>query len=79
VPGPAHGCGGLVNLTESSNTASISSPDVTNNGQYEPDLDCTWTIISAGNYIINVQFNSFELDNQTGQCNDYVEVLHTRC
>ena len=62
-----------MNLTENG-TMSISSPDVNGDGKYVSDLDCVWTIIvTDNNNVINLQFNSFVLDNQT-TCPDYVEV-----
>ena len=71
--GPAHGCGGVMNLTENS-TLSLSSPDTNNDGMYNADLDCVWTVITTSNNIINLQFNSFILDDQSDTCPDYVEV-----
>jgi len=61
-----------MNMTESS-TMTLSSPDIHGNGTYVSDLDCVWTIIAGDNTIINLQFNSFILDDQN--CTDYVEVI----
>jgi len=73
IVGPQHGCGGLLNLTESG-SLPLSSPDVNSDGVYEPDLDCVWTIIATGNSIVNLQFNSFVLHGEAPACPDYVEV-----
>jgi len=56
---------------------SMSSPDIYNNGSYASDLDCTWTIISTENNIINLQFSSFVLEGEDATCPDYVEVRVT--
>ena len=71
--GPMHGCGGVLNLTETS-TMILSSPDINNDGTYMSDLDCVWTAIASDNSIIQLQFNSFELDDQNSTCADFVEV-----
>ena len=62
-----------MDLTEMSST-SISSPDINNDGTYSSDLDCVWTVITTDNNVINLQFNSFVLDDQSATCPDYVEV-----
>ena len=60
-------------MTETS-TMALSSPDINGNGTYVSDLDCVWTVIAGDNNIINLQFNSFVLDDQSQNCTDYVEV-----
>ena len=73
--GPASGCGGVLNLTQNG-TVSISSPDVDNDGQYEPDLDCVWKVISGVNRVVSLQFSRFVLhDDESALCPDYVEVI----
>jgi len=52
---------------------SVSSPDIVGNGRYVTDLDCSWTVITTDNNIINLQFTNFELDDQP-TCPDYLEV-----
>ena len=74
--GPRQGCGNLLNLTDSG-PLTFNSTDVDADGQYEPDLECVWTIIATGNTIVSVQFSSFALDGDAPACPDYVEVRST--
>lgn len=71
-PGPQQGCGGYL----SSPTGMFGSPDIDMNGQYEPRMDCMWTIAVEINKSINLTFTSFELEGSTGTlCRyDYVKV-----
>ena len=57
---------------------SISSPDVDNDGLYEPDLDCVWKVITGVNHVVSLQFSRFVLhDDESSLCPDYVEVIST--
>lgn len=73
APGPQQGCGGYLS---SSPTGTFGSPDIDMNGQYEPRLDCMWTIAAEVNKGINLTFTSFELEGSIGTiCRyDYVKV-----
>jgi len=62
-----------MNITENS-TMSLSSPDINNNGMYMDDLECSWTIVTADNNVLRLQFSNFQLDDQSAACPDYVEV-----
>ncbi|XP_026057290.1 cubilin-like [Carassius auratus] len=70
--GPQQGCGGYL----SSPTGTFGSPDIDLNGQYEPRMDCMWTIAAEVNKGINLTFTSFELEGYTGAvCRyDYVKI-----
>ena len=74
--GESSGCGGLVNVTDGSKT--ISSLDIDNDGKYESDLNCHWTVVAPEAKIVKLRFTSFDLElrqNDTHQtCWDYVEV-----
>ena len=59
--GSSRGCGGLINITESSK--SISSLDVDGDGQYEPDLNCHWTVVGPSDKVVKMRFTSFDLGN----------------
>ena len=59
--GSSRGCGGLINITESSK--SISSLDVDGDGQYEPDLNCHWTVVGPADKVVKMRFTSFDLGN----------------
>ncbi|KAF4095682.1 cubilin isoform X1 [Onychostoma macrolepis] len=70
--GPQQGCGGYL----SSPTGTFGSPDIDMNGQYEPRMDCMWTIAVEVNKGINLTFTSFELEGSTGTlCRyDYIKI-----
>ena len=57
--GASRGCGGLVNLTGSSQT--VTSLDADSDGSYEPDLNCHWTVVGPPDKIIKMRFTSFDL------------------
>ena len=61
--GSGAGCGGLVNITETSKT--ISSLDVNNDGVYEPDLNCHWTVVGPTDKVVKMRFTSFNLGRKT--------------
>jgi len=71
--GPPHGCGGTLNLTAVT-THLLSSVDVDSDGQYEPDLDCAWTVVADDDRIVVLEFNRFEMDDTNTSCSDFVEV-----
>ncbi|CAG0918336.1 unnamed protein product [Notodromas monacha] len=55
--GPSKGCGGKFNVTSSG--VSFGSPDVDNNGKYEPDLDCIWYFRAIdSNKVLRLTFSS---------------------
>ncbi|XP_065114614.1 cubilin [Paramisgurnus dabryanus] len=70
--GPQQGCGGYL----TSSTAMFGSPDINMNGQYEPRMDCMWTIAVEDNKSINLTFSTFELEGPVGAfCRyDYVKM-----
>ncbi len=67
--GPRQGCGGLIQAT----SGTIGSVDADSNGEYEPELDCTWQISVPTDQVVRLTFNTFALEG--GDCDyDYVEV-----
>lgn len=75
--GPQQGCGGYL----TSSTGMFGSPDINMDGQYEPRMDCVWTIAVEANKAINLTFPSFELEGPFGtNCRyDYVKVMSALC
>ena len=74
--GPEQGCGGLVNLTEGRRT--ITSLDLDNDGNYDPELNCQWTVAAPAGKVVKLRFTQFQLEmrqNDTHQeCWDYLEI-----
>ena len=74
--GPDQGCGGLVNLTEGRRT--ITSLDLDNDGNYEPELNCQWTVVAPAGKVVKLRVTQFDLEvrqNDTHQeCWDYLEI-----
>ncbi|KAM7390891.1 hypothetical protein PAMA_008881 [Pampus argenteus] len=68
--GPAQGCGGYLSMP----MGMLSSPDPNLDGQYEPRMDCLWTIEMPVNKAINLTFSSFELESSSTCYYDYVKV-----
>ena len=70
------GCGGLVNLTEGRRT--ITSLDLNGDGNYEPELNCQWTLAAPPGKVVKLRFTQFQLEmrqNDTHQeCWDYLEI-----
>ncbi|XP_053714419.1 cubilin isoform X1 [Synchiropus splendidus] len=68
--GPAQGCGGYMSMP----MGMFGSPDPNLDGKYEKRMDCTWIIEMPINQVINLTFNSFNLEN-SGSCRyDYVKI-----
>lgn len=73
VYGPAVGCGG----TKTEDTGTIQSVDLDLDGEYEPNLDCTWNIgLSNTTKVIRLEFQgSFGIQQSGSNCEaDYLEV-----
>ncbi|XP_061441668.1 cubilin [Rhineura floridana] len=71
--GPQQGCGGY--LTNSS--SSFGSPDSDRDGRYDKDLECMWIIAAPVNKLINLTFNTFQLEAAASYQNcryDYVKL-----
>ena len=62
-------CSGI--LTQPSGT--ISSFDGDNDGLYDENLNCIWTIIAPEHYVIRLEFLIFELEYDE-DCVDRVQV-----
>ncbi len=79
--GPDSGCGGLLNLRGNNRSVSLSSPDVNNDGKYEPGLNCQWLVVGRGTMNVRMHFNSFDVERTENvtdiTCWDYVEVTYT--
>ncbi|CAG9816798.1 unnamed protein product [Phaedon cochleariae] len=58
--GPAEGCGGTINLTE---TKYIQSPNLNN-------LDCAWIIIAPRDYQVQIEFTKLNLISTCGGKNE---------
>lgn len=52
----------------------IGSPDPNHDGLYEPRMDCLWVIEMPVNKVVNLTFNSFELETSSTCRYDYVKV-----
>ena len=65
-------CGGHLNVTS---PGSFRSLDYDEDGHYENNLDCVWTIEAPEGMQIRLQFASFHLHNGSsgGNCTDFVE------
>ena len=63
-------CGG--NLTEPSGL--ISPPDVDNDGFYDNDVHCNWTITTDGNRMIELQFLTMDIEFDDDCLYDYITV-----
>ncbi|XP_038578939.1 cubilin [Micropterus salmoides] len=68
--GPAQGCGGYLSMV----MGMFGSPDPNLDGRYEPRMDCLWTIEMPVSRVINLTFNSFELEASSTCRYDYVKV-----
>ncbi|XP_045916959.1 cubilin [Micropterus dolomieu] len=68
--GPAQGCGGYLSML----MGMFGSPDPNLDGRYEPRMDCLWTIEMPVSRVINLTFNSFELEASSTCRYDYVKV-----
>ncbi|XP_054719322.1 cubilin-like [Uloborus diversus] len=72
--GPLQGCGGILNQS----FGEISSLDINSDTLYEPNLDCSWTLIgNDSNKIFRIEFLRFDLEDgrENETCiSDYVEV-----
>ncbi|XP_078582053.1 cubilin-like isoform X2 [Branchiostoma floridae x Branchiostoma japonicum] len=68
--GPAQGCGGSL----IADSGTIQPVDIDNNGQYENNQDCTWTVTAADTKVISLSFDSFALEAES-QCRyDYLQI-----
>ena len=63
-------CGG--NLTEPS--GFLHSPDHDNDGKYETNQDCYWTLTALEHQVINLKFLYFYLEDEENCIYDYVEI-----
>ncbi|KAM6900418.1 cubilin [Xenentodon cancila] len=68
--GPSQGCGGYLSMP----MGMFGSPDPNLDGQYEPTMNCIWTIEMPVNRVINLTFTSFELESSSTCRYDYVKV-----
>ena len=71
--GERQGCGGVVNLTETSQV-QLRAPDAAvSPGDGGGELDCQWTVLSPPGKVIRLQFT--QLDMTDSGCNDdFIEV-----
>ncbi|CAG0888619.1 unnamed protein product [Darwinula stevensoni] len=70
--GPRQGCGGLIEV--GGEPMRIISPDTDSDGQYEKNLDCRWVLDGDPNRILQIQFNSFNLQDSPDCSRDYIQV-----
>ncbi|XP_048237900.1 cubilin-like isoform X1 [Haliotis rufescens] len=64
--GVQQGCGGFLNNTAG---GTVTSVDIDNNGLYENDLNCAWTIMMPDNKLAT--FNITRMDIETGSACSY--------
>ncbi|XP_077347020.1 cubilin isoform X1 [Lithobates pipiens] len=71
--GPQHGCGGYLTNT----TGHFRSPDSNNDGKYDRDLNCVWTIAASVNKQIKLTFSGFILESAVmrGCRYDYLKIF----
>ena len=64
-------CGGILNQS----SGEIQSMDRNEDGLYDNNLDCHWTIVCGPNQIVELRILSIELEIRTILCSfDYIEV-----
>ncbi|XP_059901037.1 cubilin [Gadus macrocephalus] len=68
--GPAQGCGGYLSMP----MGMFGSPDTNLDSRYEPYLNCLWTIEMPINKLINLTFDSFDLENSPNCRYDHIKV-----
>uniref|UniRef100_A0A665V841 Cubilin n=1 Tax=Echeneis naucrates TaxID=173247 RepID=A0A665V841_ECHNA len=68
--GPEQGCGGYLSMP----MGMFGSPDPNLDGRYEPNLDCLWTIEMPVNRVINLTFESFDLESSSTCRYDSIKV-----
>ncbi|XP_066485218.1 cubilin [Tiliqua scincoides] len=70
--GPHQGCGGFLTISD----YTFASPDSNKDGKYDKDLECVWIITASTNQLINLTFNTFQLEATAFQdCRyDYVNL-----
>ena len=77
--GERQGCGGIVNLTETSQV-QLRAPDVAvnpRNDRIEGELDCQWTVLTLPGKVIRFQLTQIDMAATTasGNCDgDYLEL-----
>ena len=69
-PGPAQGCGGLLNGT----SGRFGSVDYDLDGAYEADLNCVWQIMVEENQVVKLHYENMVLETDSDCDYDYVEV-----
>ena len=67
-------CGGI--LTEPEGGIASLTTGTGNNFQYEHDLDCRWLIVADKDYVVDLQFLTFDLESDTLCRYDYVTVIY---
>ena len=81
--GERQGCGGIVNLTETSQV-QLRAPDVAvnpRNDRIEGELDCQWTVLTLPGKVIRFQLTQIDMAATTasGNCDDdYLELRENR-
>ena len=70
-PGPAQGCGGVLNTTTAGRLTSIDSD---NDGLYEHNLDCRWTILGGDNKVILLNIEGMDIEQHQSCVFDYIKV-----
>ena len=63
-------CGGVI--TDESGT--ISSTDVDNNGQYDADKDCLWTLMAPEGQFVELNMLTFNLQPSSTCALDFLQV-----
>ncbi|XP_059179039.1 cubilin-like [Physella acuta] len=68
--GPAQGCSGTFRQPN----GTIRSLDIDNDGQYEPDMECSWLIFVGENKAINFTINDIDIESHTSCDKDSLTV-----
>ncbi|XP_071062991.1 LOW QUALITY PROTEIN: cubilin [Pseudochaenichthys georgianus] len=69
--GPAQGCGGYMSMP----IGRFGSPDPNLDDRYEFRMDCMWTIEMPPNTVVNLTFESFDLEDSSNCRYDYLNVF----
>lgn len=72
VIGVQQGCGGFLNNTAG---GTVTSVDIDNNGQYENDLNCAWTIMMPDNKLATFNITRMDIETDSACSYDALKVI----
>ncbi|XP_047482510.1 LOW QUALITY PROTEIN: cubilin-like [Penaeus chinensis] len=75
-----YACGGNVNISTAGATQTIRSLDADSDGNYEPFLDCRWSVVGLADNVVNLTFTRLDIEppgeNDTSPCPyDYLQIF----